>query len=114
MKPSAIDSSRMQLHVVQGNGKKDRDTILAKKTLDILREYYKWERPTKYLFEAQGRKGQYLSESLLINIIKHVVKISGINIIISFLTLRHSFATHLLEKGVNLRLFQQFMCHTSL
>jgi|SRR5690554_5297709 integrase/recombinase XerD len=114
MKPSAIDSSRMQIHVVQGKGKKDRYTILAKKTLDILREYYKWERPTKYLFEAQGRKGQNLSESTLNNIIKQGVKKAGINKNISFHTLRHSFATHLLEKGVNLRLIQQFMGHTSL
>ena len=114
IKPSAIDSSRMQIHVVQGKGKKDRYTILAKKTLDILREYYRRERPTKYLFEAQGRKGQNLSESTLNNIIKQGVKKAGINKNISFHTLRHSFATHLLEKGLNLRLIQQFMGHTSL
>ncbi len=114
IKPSAIDSSRMQIHVFQGKGKKDRYTILAKKTLDILREYYRRERPTKYLFEAQGRKGQNLSESTLNNIIKQGVKKAGINKNISFHTLRHSFATHLLEKGVNLRLIQQFMGHTSL
>lgn len=114
IKPSAIDSSRMQVHVVQGKGKKDRYTILAKKTLEILREYYKWERPTTYLFEAQGRKGQNLSESTLNNIIKQGVKKAWINKNISFHTLRHSFATHLLEKGVNLRLIQQFMGHTSL
>jgi site-specific recombinase XerD len=72
------------------------------------------ERPTTYLFEAQGRKGQNLSESTLNNIIKQGVKKTGINKNISFHTLRHSFATHLLEKGVNLRLIQQFMGHTSL
>ena len=57
IKPSAIDSSRMQVHVVQGKGKKDRYTILSTKALEVLRQYYKYERPSHFLFEAQGKKG---------------------------------------------------------
>jgi integrase/recombinase XerD len=114
IEPSAIDSSRMQVHVVQGKGKKDRYTILSLKTLELLRVYYKYNKPKKYLFESQVRKGQFLSDTTLNNIIKQNAAKAGIKKQVSFHTLRHSFATHLLEKGVNLRLIQQFMGHVSL
>lgn len=114
IKPSAIDSSRMQIHVVQGKGKKDRYTILSTKTLDLLRLYFKYERPSLFLFEAQGKKGKHLSDGTLNKIVKNSAAKAGLKKVISFHTLRHCFATHLLEKGVNLRLIQQFMGHTSL
>lgn len=114
IKPSAIDSARMQVHVVQGKGKKDRYTILSEKALVVLRLYYMSERPARFLFEAQGRKGQHLSDSTLNCIVKKLAVKAGIKKQVSFHTLRHCFATHLLEKGVNLRLIQQFMGHVSL
>lgn len=114
IKPSAIDSARMQVHVVQGKGKKDRYTILSAKALDILRLYYKYERPSFFLFEAQGKKGQHLSDVTLNCIVKKSAVKAGIKKQISFHTLRHCFATHLLERGVNLRLIQQFMGHVSI
>jgi len=114
IKPSAIDSARMQVHVVQGKGKKDRYTILSGKALDILRQYYKLVRPARYLFEPQGHKGEHLSEQTLNSIIKASAAKAGLKKQISFHTLRHCFATHLLENGVNLRLIQQFLGHTSL
>lgn len=114
MKPSAIDSNRMQVHVVQGKGKKDRYSILSPKALEALRVYYRLERPSTYLFEAQGKKGKALSEGTLGSIVKKNGQRAGIKKNISFHTLRHCFATHLLEKGVNLRLIQQFMGHGSL
>jgi len=114
IKPKAIDSERMQVHVFQGKGKKDRYTILSAKTLDILRKYFKTERPSFYLFESQMKKGQPLSENTLNNIVKKNAQKAGIKKQISFHTLRHCFATHLLEQGVNLRLIQQFMGHVSL
>jgi len=114
IKPSAIDSARMQVHVVQGKGKKDRYTILSLKALELLRIYYKQERPSCFLFEPQGRKGIQLSASTLNNIVKKNAKKAGIKKNVSFHTLRHCFATHLLEKGVNLRLIQQYMGHSSL
>ncbi|MBB3188290.1 tyrosine-type recombinase/integrase [Microbacter margulisiae] len=113
IKPKDIDSQRMQVHVVQGKGKKDRYTILSQKTLETLREYYKAERPTKFLFEPAGHKGQPLWERSMEHIVKNSAKKAGIKKDVSFHTLRHCFATHLLEAGVNLRQIQQFMGHTS-
>lgn len=114
IKAADIDSSRMQVRVVQGKGKKDRYTILSTKALEMLRQYYKMERPSKYLFETQGKKGQILSDTTLNNIVKKSAAKAGIRKNISFHTLRHCFATHLLESGVNIRLIQQFMGHTSI
>jgi len=114
IKAADIDSSRMQVRVVQGKVKKDRYTILSTKALEMLRQYYKMERPSKYLFESQGKKGQILSDTTLNNIVKKSAAKAGIRKNISFHTLRHCFATHLLESGVNIRLIQQFMGHTSI
>jgi site-specific recombinase XerD len=114
IKPSAIDSARMQVHVVQGKGKKDRYTILSPKALETLRLYYKYERPAYFLFEAQGKKGKSLSDNTLNCIVKQLAAKAGIKKQVSFHTLRHCFATHLLEKGVNLKLIQQFMGHVSI
>lgn len=114
IKPAAIDSARMQVRVVQGKGKKDRYTILATKTLELLRVYYKYYKPSFFLFESQGKRGQSLSVSTLNKIVKQSAVKAGLNKPVSFHTLRHCFATHLLEKGVNLRLIQQFMGHASL
>ena len=114
IKPAAIDSARMQVHVVQGKGRKDRYTILSAKTLDLLRIYYKYGKPACFLFEAQGKKGQFLSDTTLNSIVKQSAAKAGIKKQVSFHTLRLCFATHLLEKGVNLCLIQQFMGHVSL
>lgn len=73
IKPSAIDSSRMQVHVVQGKGKKDRYTILSPKAIEVLRLYYKYERPSCYLFEAQGKKGKPLADVTLNCIVKNLL-----------------------------------------
>ena len=66
------------------------------------------------MFEAQGKKGQILSDTTLNNIVQKSAAKAGIRKNISFHTLRHCFATHLLEAGVNIRLIQQFMGHTSI
>ena len=114
LKPQDIDSQRMQIRVVQGKGKKDRYTILSQKTLEILRIYYKLERPRVYLFEPSGNKGKALSERTLEHIVKNSLKKAGITKEASFHTLRHCFATHLLESGVNIRQIQHFLGHSSL
>jgi integrase/recombinase XerD len=114
IKPSAIDSARMMVHVVQGKGKKDRYTILSPKALENLRTYYRSERPKVYLFEPNGKPGRFMAAQTLNDLVKSCAEKAGITKRISFHTLRHSFATHLLEQGVNVRLLQQFMGHTSL
>ena len=114
IKPLDIDSARMQVHVVQGKGKKDRHSILSPKALDLLRTYYKIERPKTFLFESQGKRGVQLADSTLLAIVKNSAVKAGIKKRVSFHTLRHCFATHLLEKGVNLRIIQEFMGHVSL
>lgn len=114
IKPSAIDSELMQVHVSQAKGHKDRYTILSAKTLDVLRIYYKYHKPLHYLFESQTRKGHYLSATTLNKIVKINSAKAGIKKDVSFHTLRHCFATHLLEQGINLRLIQKFMGHVSL
>lgn len=114
IKPLDIDSARMQVKVVQGKGKKDRYSILSIKALELLRAYYKIQRPKTFLFEAQGKKGVKLSDSTLNAIVKKSAVKAGIKKGVSFHTLRHCFATHLLEQGVNLRSIQEFMGHVSL
>jgi len=114
LKPADIDSEGMRIHVVAGKGKKDRYTLLSKKALELLRVYYKVERPLTYLFETSLEKGKSLAPGTINKIAKNAALRAGIKKEISFHTLRHCFATHLLEKGVNIRLIQQFMGHNSI
>jgi integrase/recombinase XerD len=114
IKPQAIDSKAMRVKVTAGKGKKDRYTILSQKALELLRIYYKLERPVNYLFEVSGKKGKCLAPETLNKIAKLAAGRAGIKKKISFHTLRHCFATHLLEKGINLRLIQQFLGHNSI
>jgi len=114
MKPKSIDSERMVVNITQGKGRKDRLSILSPKTLEILRLYYQVERPKIYLFEPNGNPGMCISDRTLDHIVKKNARKAGIKKDISSHTLRHSFATHLLEAGVNLRLIQEFLGHTSL
>lgn len=114
LKPCHIDSARMCIRVVHGKGKKDRFTILSSKALENLRFYYQMFKPETFLFEPMGRKGTTLSASSLNNIVKQAAKRAGIKKEISFHTLRHSFATHMLENGINIRIIQQFLGHTSI
>ena len=74
LKPSEIDSYRMQIHVKSGKGNKDRYTILSQKALDLLRLYYKSERPKTYLFEPVNNKGIRYGEETLNNIVKNSAK----------------------------------------
>jgi len=114
LKASDIDSSGMRIHVVAGKGKKDRYTLLSQKALELLRSYYKIEHPSTYLFEPIGKKGKPMGAETINKIAKIAASRADIKKKISFHTLRHCFATHLLEKGVNLRLIQQFMGHSSI
>ena len=112
LKLADIDSKRMQVRVSQGKGKKDRYTLLSLTTLELLREYYLRYRPSEYLFPGWD-KTLPISETTINVIFNRAVKLAGIKKKVYFHCLRHSFATHLLEQGTNLKIIQQLMGHTS-
>ena len=111
LKPYHIESQRMKVRVEQGKGKKDRYTILSHQTLEILRQYYKSCHPKKWLFE--GPHG-HLSKRTIGLIIEKACFKTGINKRVTPHTLRHCFATHLLEQGVSLQVIQQLLGHSSI
>jgi integrase/recombinase XerD len=112
LKIKDIDSDRMQIRVEQGKGKVDRYTLLSEKTLLILRQYFKEYRPTVWLFEGLTKGEQYSTRSIQ-NVFQAAVKKANINKDVSVHTLRHSFATHLLENGTDLRYIQNLLGHAN-
>ncbi len=92
-------------------GKKDRLTLLSQKTLPLLREYYRQYRPKEWLFE--GANGGKYSASSLRKIFQRALQQSGIKKNVTLHSLRHSFATHLLERGTDLRYIQALLGHRS-
>ncbi|UOH76574.1 tyrosine-type recombinase/integrase (plasmid) [Acinetobacter schindleri] len=111
LKIKDIDSKRMQIRIEQSKGKRDRYTILSEKTLIILRTYFMEYKPKDYLFEGQ-KGGAYSSRSIQ-NIFKAAVLKAKIQKEVTVHTLRHSFATHLLENGTSLRYIQSLLGHSS-
>lgn len=111
LKIKDIDSERMQIRVSNGKGKKDRYTLLSPKTLELLRLYFKKYKPREYLFEGQ-EGGQYAARSVQ-TFFQETCKKVGIKKKVSVHTLRHSFATHLLENGTDLRYIQALLGHES-
>ena len=106
-----IESERGLIKVRAGKGRKDRYTLLSRKLLEELRTYYKEYRPKRFLFEGASG-GRYSAESVG-NIVKSAAKKAGITQRVSPHTLRHSFATHLLENGTDLRHIQILLGHSS-
>ena len=106
-----IDSKRMLIRVNGGKGKKDRYTLSSKKLLNDLRAYYLQYRPKEYLFE--GAKGGKYSSTSVLRIVKRAARRAGIKKKVTPHMLRHSFATHLLENGTNLRYIQILLGHGS-
>ena len=111
MKITDIDSQRMLIHVKNAKGKKDRYTLLSTKVLELLKEYYTIYKPKTFLFEGQFGE-QYSSRSAQA-VLQQSAKKAGITKQISLHTLRHSFATHLLENGTDLRYIQDLLGHSS-
>lgn len=111
LKVKDIDSKRMLINIKGGKGKKDRITLLSKKLLPILREYYNMYKPKEYLFEGQ-MGGQYSARSVQETLKFHAEK-CGFRKHITVHTLRHSFATHLLENGTDQRYIQSLLGHES-
>lgn len=115
-----IDSGRLMIHVRHGKGAKDRYVPLPQRTLELLRDYWKTHRNPLLLFPAEGRNHinlagatEPMSKSSVQDAFHAALKESGNNKRATVHTLRHSWATHLLEAGVNLRLIQEWLGHSS-
>jgi len=113
LRASDIDSQRMAICVRHGKGDKDRNVPLPQRTLALLRSYWAEHRPVSYLFPSRTGKSP-ISRDAVSACLKAALKESGINKKTSCHTLRHSYATHLLEAGVNLRVIQVLLGHRSL
>ncbi len=111
LQPKDIDSKRMQVTVRNAKGKKDRVSLLSKSLLPVLREYYQLYEPKEYLFEGVTG-GKYSARSAQA-ILKQACQRAKIQKKATLHTLRHSFATHLLEKGTDLRYIQVLLGHSS-
>lgn len=109
-----IDSKRMVLHIREGKGRKDRLVPLSARLLEELRAYWRLRRPTTWLFPGGGGHAQPLTDGCLRRICQQVVARSGLTKHITPHSLRHSFATHLLEADVDLATIQAILGHTSL
>ena len=111
LKVSDIDSHRELLSLKRAKGKKDRVSLLSENILQLLRAYYKIYKPKKYLFE-EAKGGKY-SPTSIANILKTAAQNAGIHKNITSYMLRHTFATHLLEQGTDLRYIQELPGHNS-
>jgi integrase/recombinase XerD len=109
-----MDSKSFQIKVVAGKGRKDRFTLLPKHLLEPLRDYYRQARPRVYLFEGQTA-GMPLHERSIQHFIQRYVKMIGLGgKDYSAHTLRHSFATHLLDAGTDIHTIKELLGHSSL
>jgi site-specific recombinase XerD len=107
-----IDSEAMKIHIRAAKGKKDRYVMLSDKALKILRKYYETYKPQKHIIEGQNG-GKYSPKSVQ-SIFKRALKKAGIRKKATVHTLRHSFATHLLDEGTDIRYIQELLGHKRL
>ena len=117
LKVADIDSERMVLHIHEGKGGRDRDVPLSPKLLATLREYWRWMKPKTYLFpgmENNWRGDVPVTTKVAWIAVTEAAKAAGITKRVSPHTLRHSYATHLLEAGADLRTIQVLLGHAKL
>jgi integrase/recombinase XerD len=118
LKVTDIDSERMVLHIQNGKGRKDRDVVLSPHLLEELRQHYRRlsRKPTTWLFPGgQGHTADYpVSARVCWNACREAAKRAGIRKALHPHTLRHCFATHLLESGADLRTIQMLLGHSDL
>jgi integrase/recombinase XerD len=112
LKPADVDSKRGLLIIRQAKGKKDRIVPISEKIIFLLREYYLAYKPANWLFEGQAKSTQY-SEQSLQSVLKQALSKANIKKPVSLHWLRHSYATHLLEGGTDLRYIQELLGHKS-
>ena len=112
MKPNHIDSERGLIIIKEAKGKKDRIAPISERMIGLLREYYKAHKPKTWLFEGQIAGEKYSEESLQ-NVLKQALAKVKITKPVTLHWLRHSYATHLLESGTDLRYIQELLGHKS-
>jgi site-specific recombinase XerD len=113
LRPADVDSSRMVLRVDQGKGRKDRYVMLSPRLLEVLRDYWRIERPKPWLFPGD-RAGQHISKNAVELACQKAHRAAGIDKPVTPHSLRHAFATHLLESGTDVRRIQLLLGHRSL
>lgn len=109
-----VDSERGQIHVRQGKGRKDRYVMLSPVVLKALRDYVRVERPYHWLFPAGHRRDRHITTRTIQQEVKEAAKRAGIKKRVTPHVLRHSFATHLLEAGTDLRYIQELLGHSKI
>jgi site-specific recombinase XerD len=117
LKVSDIDSQRMVIHIQRGKGLRDRDVPLTPRLLEALRDYWRWKKPRVYLFPGRMSAPdveQPISDKTVWNVCRTAATRAGIQKKLGPHTLRHCFATHLLEGGADLRTIQLLMGHERL
>jgi site-specific recombinase XerD len=112
LKIGDIDSKRMMIHIHGAKGKKDRMVPLSKTLLEVLRIYYRAYQPVNFIFE--GQFGDHYSERSVQAILQEAKKIAGISKKGSVHILRHSYATHLMECGTDIRIIQELLGHNNI
>jgi site-specific recombinase XerD len=113
LKVSDIDSKRMMLRVEQGKGKKDRFAMLSPQLLELLRDWWRIARPAVWMFPGRDRIGPMTTRQF--NRVCHMAaKLAGLPKWVAPHTLRHSFATHLLEQNIDIRVIQVLLGHAKL
>ncbi|MCJ7819536.1 MAG: tyrosine-type recombinase/integrase, partial [Syntrophales bacterium] len=109
-----IDSQRMRIHVRSGKGKKDRYVMLAVSLLALLRQYYQKVRPQgEYLFPGQ-KPQRHITPTAVRQVLRKVIRETGLSKKVTMHTFRHCFATHLLEAGTDIRILQVLLGHSSI
>lgn len=112
LESSHINFDRGVISIKQSNGRKDRIVPMGEKTAGMIKGYCELYKPSVYLFFGQSGNNEYSYRSLK-NVFRGVVEKVNIKKEVSWHTLRHSYATHLLERGTNLRYIQELLGHNS-
>jgi integrase/recombinase XerD len=113
LKVADIDSGRGVIWIREGKGNKDRLALLPPKLLELLRVYWRWKRPKEWLFPG-GKSGHPITTKSIFRACQKAALDAGISKAVHPHSLRHAFATHLLEAGVNLRSIQILLGHAKL